>query len=145
MESEVENKKVINAKKIEHDGIQFKSLLEGSCYKRLKENNIPFEYEKTTFMLTDKTSYPHYSFKDKKIVVKKIVRPVTYTPDFVYYDEKSNKGWIIETKGWQTDSFKIKFKLFKIYLEQNNLNYIVFLCSNKSEVNKAIEEIKNNF
>jgi len=44
---------------------------------------------------------------------------MTYTPDFVSLPTLSNKLWIIETKGYPTDSFKLKWKLLKQYAVQN--------------------------
>jgi len=44
---------------------------------------------------------------------------MTYTPDFVSLPTISNKLWIIETKGYPTDAFKLKWKLLKQYAVQN--------------------------
>lgn len=43
----------------------------------------------------------------------KKIRQITYIADFVYYDEK-NKHWVAEdTKGFRTDVYRIKRKLFE--------------------------------
>jgi hypothetical protein len=65
------------------------------------------------------------------------LRPITYTPDFTDYD------FIIECKGYETDVFKIKWKLFKNYLVQHNMNYDLYMPKNHKEVDESILEIKN--
>ena len=38
--------KIRNSNSFEIDGVIFKSRLESYCFKRLKEEGVPFEYEK---------------------------------------------------------------------------------------------------
>ena len=46
---------------------------------------------------------------------------MTYLPDFV------GKNFIIECKGLVTDSFPLRWKIFKYYLKQENKDYKLFL------------------
>lgn len=108
------------------NGIEFKSKLEGYCHSKLKENKIRAKYEGKTFTVLKKFKYKG-----------KTVRPITYTPDFV------GKGFIIECKGWiANESFPLRWKLFKFYLRNNNLDYDLYMPSNRKEVDEVIEQIK---
>lgn len=122
------NKKVRNATPTSLDGIQFRSKLEAFTYKQLKDNKIYAEYEPTKFVLL-----PSFTFEGK------IVRAMTYTPDFV------GKNFIIECKGRPNDVFPYKWKWFKWYLVQNNLDqiYQLYLVHNQKEVLAMVDELKN--
>lgn len=65
--------------------IKVKSSYERECALKLKENNITFLYEPEMFRLSN----------------------TTYTPDF-----KINDGVFLETKGYLTDKYAIKYKEF---------------------------------
>lgn len=124
----MENKKVRNATKVEVDGIKFLSKLEAFTYKSLKENNIEAAYQPIKFVLL-----PAFQYKSEKI------RAITLTPDFV------GDNFIIEVKGHPNDVFPYKWKLFKWYLKENNLEtkYRLFIVHNQREVKEAIEQLKN--
>ena len=64
-----ENKKVKNARITIYDGISFKSKLEVYCYKKLKENGIPFEYEPKVYTLFvgNKPNLVSFYDPDKKV------------------------------------------------------------------------------
>lgn len=116
--------KVKNAKHITIDGIHFKSLLEGFTYNELKTNGIKCEYEPFSFTLI-----PSFEYNGTKI------RGATYKPDFVGDD------WIIEVKGFETDAFKIRWKLFKWTLLSADKKYTLYLPKNQKQVKDVIEEI----
>lgn len=118
------NKKVKNATPLVYDSIKFRSKLEVYCYRRLKESKIIAEYESKKFILQ-----PAFTLDAEKI------RPITYTPDFI------GNTFIIECKGMQTDSFKIKWKLFKYYLLKNNLQYKLYMPRNQKDIEKVIQDI----
>ena len=121
------NKKIMNATPLEFDGIKFRSRLEAFTYRKLKESGINAEYEKHTYVLITP-----FEYAEEKI------RACTYTPDFVNEKDK----WIIEVKGWATDSFKIKWKMFKRLLADKKLNIDLYLPGNQKEVIETIEKIK---
>ncbi|HKL75079.1 MAG TPA: DUF1064 domain-containing protein [Halanaerobiales bacterium] len=122
------NKKVKNATPLFYDGIKFKSKLEVYCYNKLKENNIEAPYEENTFVIIDA-----FVYNDEK------VRKMTYKPDFV------GKDFVIECKGKANDAFPLRWKIFKRYLFDNNLNYKLYLPRNKKDVDAVIEDIKNHY
>lgn len=81
--------------------------------------------------------YPSYEKVGKKFKEQsKKIRKNSYKPDFV------GKGWIMETKGLRTPDFNIKWKLFKRYLLRHELEYILFMPSNRREIISSIEIIK---
>ena len=119
--------KVKNATPNVYDNIKFRSKLESYTYKQLKEADIKAEYESTHFTLL-----PKFEYNSEK------VRAITYLPDFV------GSNFIIECKGLMGDSFPLRWKLFKHMLLQNNLNYKLYLVRNHKDVDKMIEELKQN-
>lgn len=140
------NKKVKNATVIEFDGIQFKSKLEYSFYKRLIEAGFNPQYEKITYPLWIgiKPKVPFYT-KDKKSRLLKLdmnkLRDMTYTPDFTFYH--NNRLIIIEAKGKENDTYPIKRKLFRGLLEQIPDNPLFFEVFTQKQLLQAIEIIKS--
>ena len=135
-----ENKKVKNAKVTDYDGISFKSKLEAFCYKTLKANDIPFEYEKVKFILFTGYSPSFNCFFPNKLGNMTLdttkVRDITYTPDF------TGDNWILETKGRANDVYPVKLKIFRKFMEGNK-KYIAFLePHNQKQVLQSIEIIK---
>ena len=120
-----QNVKVKNATPIIIDGIQFKSKLEGYCYKQLKANNIVADYEPKSFLLI-----PAFEYQGEKI------RKMTYKPDFVGED------FIIECKGNITDSFPLRWKIFKYTLHLQNSNTKLFIVRNHKQIDKVIQTLK---
>lgn len=116
--------KVRNATPNIYDGIKFRSKLETYTYKKLKEAGIDAEYESTHFELI-----PKFEYNGEK------VRAMTYLPDFV------GKNFIIECKGLVTDSFPLRWKIFKYYLKQENKDYKLFLVRNQRQVDEMVNEL----
>lgn len=116
--------KVRNATPNIYDGIKFRSKLETYTYKKLKEAGIDAEYESIHFELI-----PKFEYNGEK------VRAMTYLPDFV------GKNFIIECKGLVTDSFPLRWKIFKYYLKQENKDYKLFLVRNQKQVNEMVNEL----
>lgn len=133
------NKKVRNATIISYNGITFKSKLELYCYKKLTEAKIKFKYEEVTFELISSFQFKGDSYELFKKGGKRYfgpkrstIRGMTYTPDFV------GDGWIIETKGNPNDTFPLKWKLFKKYLTDNNINVDLYMPRNQGQVDEVI-------
>lgn len=120
------NVKVRNATPTVIDGIKFRSKLEGSMYLALKENNISFMYEQERFILI-----PKFEYQGEK------VRAMTYLPDFV------GENFIIECKGNITDSFPLRWKIFKYTLMLQNKDYKLYIVRNMKDINNVINTIKN--
>lgn len=121
------NKKIKNATPLALDGIKFKSKLEVATYKLLKERGFTPQYEEVTFVLLPsfKPTVAFYtkSKKDPLFLDNRLVRQITYTPDFVF----EYKGYkiIVEVKGFTNDVFPYKFKMFRNQLELNGASNII--------------------
>lgn len=111
------NKKVLNASPKTVDGIKFKSTLESTVYKTLLEYKLSPKYESTKYTLVEGTAPQVPFYKDGVLQTRKILK-ITYTPDFIV--EYNRKLIFIEVKGWETDIYPLKRKLFRLYLESNH-------------------------
>jgi hypothetical protein len=121
------NVKVKNATKVEYNNVKFDSKLELFAYKALIEAGVTFAYNQITY-----TILPAFKYNDEHI------RPMTYKPDFV------GNGWVMETKGFASDSFPLRWKIFKHYLKSINSELKLYLVHNQKEIKIAIEEIARN-
>lgn len=86
-------------KKVAVDGITFDSIAESKYYLMLKRQGLDFKMQES-FVLQ-----PAFEFRGKKY------RAITYKPDFTIY-EKGELVKVVDVKGVQTDTFKIKAKMF---------------------------------
>lgn len=127
-----------------YEGIRYKSALEVTCAMLLAEHGIPFQYEPEEFILVESGTYPGIVYEKKTIKKKKVygpskgsIRKISYTPDFM------GKGWIIETKGFETSEFKLKWKLFQHELIKRGQIVHLFKPTNKREILETIQLIKN--
>jgi hypothetical protein len=94
-------------KKVETNGIIFASVKEYKRYKELKL--LEKAGEITNLELQKKYELqPKYVNNDGKII-----RAIHYIADFVYYDKKKNKYIIEDTKGYRTEVYKLKKKMFE--------------------------------
>lgn len=134
------NRKVTNARVTTLDGITFKSQLEARVYKFLKEKGYDFDYQPEKIILLE-GFYPKVPFyKEGKGVTKEDstkVRGITYTPDFIVYI--NGITIYVETKGFKTDSYNIKVKLFRKWLN-NQLGSNAFV---EVKSIRALEAILN--
>jgi len=139
-------KKLINSIATEYDGISFKSRLEVNCYKALKEADIKFKYEPTSYEVLGSFLFEHNSYErlanGKGDFINrglKKVNAITYKPDFV------GKGFVIETKGRRTPEFDLRFKLFKKWIKDNSTTLIsIYMPQNITEINQTVKLIKEN-
>lgn len=114
-----------------------KSNLEILAKKLLSESGLEFCYECNTYTIVEPIEYPSYQKVGKAYKLRKAERPTTYTPDFV------GVNWIVETKGMQTEKFKLQWKLFKHYLAKNGLDYSLYMPTNKNQILESIKLIKD--
>jgi hypothetical protein len=144
------NTKRVNAKKVFYEGIQFQSGLEKSMYVFFINNG--FEINKTFFYENDKAIlvdtfkcaneiWVNSPIKKSFVKLRDTVRSMTYKPDFSSHPKLKDCTWIVETKGRMSDSFPLRFKLFKQWLVNNNPSCKVYLPSNKTECEFTINEI----
>ena len=143
--SRTENKKIINASPLEYDGISFKSKLEKMAYQTLKEQGFPVLYEPKKFIIWEgfRPNVPFYnkdaSTRMLKMDSKKVI-DISYTPDLMF--EYSNHLIIIEMKGFENNTYPLKKKIFRKWLESNYPNSIYFEIFTKKQLLQAIDIIK---
>lgn len=144
--SKTENKKIINASPLEYDGISFKSKLEKMAYQTLKEQGFPVLYEPKKFIIWEgfRPNVPFYnkdaSTRMLKMDSKKVI-DISYTPDLMF--EYNNHLIIIEMKGFENNTYPLKKKIFRKWLESNCPNSIYFEIFTKKQLLQAIDIIKN--
>ena len=120
---------------------RYRSKLERYCAEQLELNKVPYEYENWKVILVPAFRYTGVSlerigknFKQQR----EGQAAITYTPDFV------GEGWIIECKGHFTPLARLKWKLFKKYLiEDDYIKFELYMPTNQREVRQVIEEVKN--
>lgn len=95
-----------HSKKVIVDGIKFDSLKEAKRYNELKI--LEKANEITELRLQVKFELQP-SFKKNG----KTIRKIEYIADFTYYDNKLNKYIVEDTKGYKTEVYKLKKKLFE--------------------------------
>ena len=144
--SRTENKKIINASPLEYGGISFKSKLEKMAYQTLKEQGFPVLYEPKKFIIWEgfRPNVPFYnkdaSTRMLKMDSKKVI-DISYTPDLMF--EYNNHLIIIEMKGFENNTYPLKKKIFRKWLESNYPNSIYFEIFTKKQLLQAIDIIKN--
>ena len=120
------------------DGITFKSDLEVYMYNCLKEAGIKSGYETHRYTLLPAFKYTEMCLEKTKggkiMKDSRTVRAITYTPDFVDVEEE----WIIETKGWENDSFPLRWKLFKQLMISRSNPPLLFKPKTRKECDQVI-------
>ena len=139
----MENKKIRNATSRVFDGEHFKSQLEVTIYRTLKENGITALYEETTFEFVPRLrpTVPFFN-RVKKVfgLDMKPVQPITYTPDFTF--TYGDILVIIEAKGYENDVYPVKKNLFRRHLEGLSQPVMYFEIRTKKELLEALRIIK---
>ena len=132
----------VKSKKVTYDGITFASGLEKYMYKALKEAKIKAKYEGETFVLLDgfyfeNEVYERQSNGKGELVNRgcKKILPIKYTPDFV------SNSFIIECKGRANESFPMRWKMFKKYVNHKMKHVTLYKPQNQKECDEVIELI----
>ena len=135
----------VRAKRVSFDGIQFASGLEKYMHVALKQAKIHAVYEGTTFELQkgfmfDVDSYERQGNGKGTMInrgQKKILN-IKYTPDFV------SPSFIIECKGRANESFPLRWKMFKKYVNHKLKHVTLYKPQNQKECDEVIELIIKN-
>jgi hypothetical protein len=140
------------AQKVFYDGIHFQSGLEKTMYVILINNGFvykrDFHYEVDFAELVESFRcendiWVHNKGKKTFSLTSKSVRKMIYTPDFIENSDLKKAKWIIETKGNPNESFPLRLKLFKIWLNKYNPTCKMYLPSNKLECEITVKQILN--
>jgi len=132
----------VRSKKVKFDGIQFASGLERYMYQALKKAKIRAVYEGATFVLQEGFMFDVDSFErqgngkgDMVNRGQKKILNIKYTPDFV------SDSFIIECKGRANESFPLRWKMFKKYVNDNLKHVTLYKPQNQKECDKVVELI----
>jgi hypothetical protein len=135
----------VQSKKITYDGIKFASGLERYTYMALKKAKLYEGYENEVFQLVEGFNFNNISYEkqangkgDYTNRGQKKILGIKYTPDFV------GKDFIIECKGRANESFPIRWKLFKLWLNKNKIGKTLYKPQNQKEVDLTITLIKES-
>ena len=132
----------VRAKKVSFDGIQFASGLEKYMYQVLKSFKIHAVYEGATFVLQESFMFDVDSYErqgngkgDMINRGQKKIQNIKYTPDFV------SDSFIIECKGRANESFPIRWKMFKKYVNIHLKHVTLYKPQNQKECDEVIKLI----
>ena len=135
----------VRSKKVTFDGITFASGLEKYMYQALKKAKIKAIYEGETYVLQESFAFEVDSYErqangkgDMVNRGQKKIQNIKYTPDFV------SSSFIIECKGRANESFPIRWKMFKKYVNDNLKHVILYKPQNQKECDKVVELIIKN-
>lgn len=125
----------------------YKSKLEAYTAAQLAEANLPVHYEEIEIQLIPKFKFKGVSYERFGKRFKKIdnSRRVAYKPDFTSANDISKIRWVIEVKGMLTSTARLKWKLFKKFLNDKEYDWLILMPTNKREVREAINIILNNY
>ena len=133
------------SKKVIVDGIKFASGLEAYMYKALKAAKIKADYEKRTFEIFEGFDFTNESYErqanGKGSMVNrgnKKVLSIKYTPDF------EGKDFIIECKGRPNETFPLRWKMFKKYVQEHLPNVTLYKPQNQKECDETVKLIIAN-
>ena len=123
------NRRVMNARKVEVDGILFDSSLEGYFYGRLKLFGLlgNLELQKRIELMG--------SFRCDLDDI--LVRGIVWRVDFYF----PGVGILVDTKGWATEVSKIKMKLFRDCLRRGLYDFPIkelYFPSNRRDCDGVI-------
>ena len=146
MKKRIKRKKgPVRSKKTTFDGITFASGLEKYMYIALKKAKIHADYEGATFVLQDDFKFEIDSYErqangkgDMVNRGQKKIQSIKYTPDFV------SSSFIIECKGRANESFPMRWKMFKKYVNHKMKHVTLYKPQNQKECDKVIELIIKN-
>ena len=135
----------VRSKKVVFDGITFASGLERYMYQVLKKAKVKADYEGETYTLIDGFNFDNKSHErqsngkgDFVNRGNKKILPIKYTPDFV------GRDFVIECKGRANESFPIRWKLFKRFINRCYPHVTLYKPQNQKECDKVIELITKN-
>jgi len=135
----------VRAKKVTFDGIKFASGLEKYMYQALKKAKIKAKYEGQTYVVQEGFEFKNESYERQsngkgELINRgcKKILPIKYTPDFI------SDSFIIECKGRANESFPMRWKLFKNYVNKHLKHVILYKPQNQKECDKVIELIIKN-
>jgi len=139
-------KSISRAIKTVYKGKKFQSRLEQHLFKLFDDVGVKIKYEEEVFTIINKFYFPNPSYEktinSKGTLVNKGEKThlaITYKPDFTL--DIGNKKVIIECKGLATDVYQMRMKLFKKYIADNNLDYVLYVPRNQAQNTWVFNEV----
>ena len=134
----------VRSKKVTFDGIKFASGLEKYMYQALKKAKIKAKYEGQTYIIQEGFEFKNESYERQsngkgELVNRgcKKILPIKYTPDFI------SDSFIIECKGRANESFPLRWKMFKNYINKHMKHVTLYKPQNQKECDEVINLILN--
>lgn len=93
-------------KKVKYDGYTFDSIREKNYYIKLKLLEKAGKIKELELQ-------KEYELQSSYKLNKKTIRKITYRADFTYKTTKDDKLHVIDVKGFRTDVYRLKKKLFE--------------------------------
>lgn len=103
-------------KKVSCDGFEFDSQKERNYYLKLKTME-------DLGLIKDLELQKEYILQDKFVLNGKTRRKITYKADFSYVSTEDDKLHVVDVKGFKTDVYKLKKKMFE-YKYQTELEEV---------------------
>ena len=139
-------KNISRAIKTTYKGRKFQSRLEQHLFQLFDDAGVKIKYEEEVFTIIDKFHFPNASYEktinSKGCLINKGEKThlaIKYTPDFTL--DIRDKKIVIECKGIFTDRAQMVWKLFKRYIAENNLNYILYMPRNQKQNEFVFNEV----
>jgi predicted nuclease of restriction endonuclease-like RecB superfamily len=139
-------KNISKAIKTTYKGRKFQSRLEQHLFQLFDDAGVKIKYEEEVFTIIDKFHFPNASYEktinSKGTLVNKGEKThlaIKYTPDFTL--DIGDLKVVIECKGIFTDRAQMVWKLFKRYIAENNLNYILYMPRNQKQNEFVFNEV----
>lgn len=104
-------------KKTTIDGITFDSIKEGKRYQELKLLERAKE-------ISGLKLQPQFELQPSFKKNGKIYKKITYKADFMYFDNRLNKTIVEDVKGFKTEVYKLKKKIFEYNFKNLELREI---------------------
>ena len=101
-----QKKNKYNNTKVEYKGIKFDSIKEMKHYQLL-------EYRQKIGEIKDLKLQVPYELIPKYKIDNKTIRKCVYLADFTYVSTKDDKLHVIDAKGFRTEVYKLKKKMFE--------------------------------
>ena len=95
-----------HSKKITVDGIKFDSKREANRYSELK-------LLESAGKIKDLCLQPQFTLQLPFRKNGKLIRAITYKADFAYFDMERSKNIVEDVKGYKTDVYQLKKKIFE--------------------------------
>ena len=100
-----QNKSKYGNKKVIIDGIKFDSEKEGKRY-------INYKTLQNLKVISDLKLQVKFELQPSFKVNNKTIREITYIADFTYTDNRDGTLHVVDAKGYRTEVYKIKKKMF---------------------------------